>query len=308
MSDKIQNPVTVVKKVLLTILFLISFSLPALADEEILVVQSIKIPPYEEALNGFLSLPNPGIKRLVLSKLQTPDLIQHIKKAKPPLILAIGRDALLNLKEIKDIPIVYIMVLTPQSILTHNENFYGISMNILPEEQLKIFTKAIPGLNNIGMVYDPDNTGEVANKAIEAAGKRNIRLIARKASKAYDVPRIIRKMTDEIEAFWMLPDITIMTSETIEFLLIISMEKRIPILTFSDKYTEMGALMSIAVDPYDMGKQAGEIAQKILAGNAKGEENRIFARKAVIALNRKIAEKLGIDLNQELNTDIRFIK
>jgi len=298
----------VLKKNLLILLLLISFAEPALADGEILVVQSVRISPYEDALNGFLSVSNPEIKRLVLSEFKTPNLSEEIKKTGSPLILAIGRDALLNVKEIRNIPIIYIMVLTPQSILTHDDNFYGISMNISPERQLEIFSEAIPGLNNIGLIYNPDNTGELAGKAVEAAEKKGIRLITGKATKASDVPRMIKDMDDKMGAFWMLPDITLMTSEVIEFLLITSLEKNIPILTFSDKYVEMGALISVSVNPYDMGKQAGETAQKLLAGNVKSDGKRIFARKGVVTLNRKIAEKLGIDLNQKLNHDTRIIK
>jgi putative ABC transport system substrate-binding protein len=300
--------VTVLKKVLITILLLIFFPSPSLAGGEILVVQSVRIPPYEKAIEGFLSVSNPKIKRFVISELKTPDLAKKVKKIDPHLILTIGRDALVSVKQIRDIPVVYIMVLFPQSILTHDDNFYGISMNISPERQLEVFIKSIPGLNNIGLIYNPDNTGELVRKTVEAAEKSGIRLITEKAQKAGVVPSMIKEMADKIEAFWMLPDITIMTPETIEFLLITSMEMRIPILTFSIKYLEMGALISVAVDPYDMGKQAGEIAQKLLAGEVKGDEKRIFARRGIISINTKIAEKLGIDLNSEPNTDIMINK
>ena len=296
------------KNFFLIILFLVTFPWPVLADSEILVFQSVRIPLYEDALKGFLSVSNPEIKRLFISEVKTSDLTKEIKKTDPPLILAIGRDALLSVKEIRNIPVVYIMVLNPHSILAHDDNFYGISMNIPPKKQLEKFTNAIPGLNNIGMIYNPDNTGELARNAVKAAEKSGIKLITGKAQNAGDVPPMIKDMADKIEAFWMLPDITLMTPETIEFLLITSMERRIPILTFSHKYVEIGALMSLGVDPYDMGRQAGEIAQKLLDGTAKGDGKIIFARREVITLNMKIAEKLGIELNQELNTEIRIIK
>jgi putative tryptophan/tyrosine transport system substrate-binding protein len=295
-NDKIQNPVTVFKKTLLTILFLISFSIPTLADGEILVVQSEKYLIYEDALNGFINVNPYKIKRVVLSEIKTFNLAEVVKKTRPPLILAIGYDALMKVREIRDIPVVYMMTPAPQSILIHDENFYGISMNILPEKQLEAYVKAIPKLNNIGLIYNPDNTGELVEKALKAAKKKGIQLIVRKAAKASDVPSVLNDMSDKIGAFWMLPDITLITSESIELLLITSMEKNIPILTFSDKYVEMGALMSVASDRQDMGRQAGELAQKIIAGDDRADEKIIFARKAVITFNNKVAKKLGIDL------------
>ena len=287
-----------VKKALLSILLLISFSIQTFADGEVLVVQSVKIPPYEDALNGFLSASSQKIKRVVLSELNNNNLEEEIRKIRPPLILAIGRDALMNVSEIRDIPVIYMMVLAPQSVLTHDENFYGIRMNTLPEKQLETYIAAIPGLNNIGLIYNPYNTGDLAEKAVNAAEKKEIQLITRKATRASDVPSILKDMADKIGAFWMLPDITLMTPEAIELLLITSMEKNIPILTFSPKYVEMGALVSISVDPNDMGKQAGELAKKIRSGEIKGDEKIIPARKGVITFNTKVAEKLGIDLKQ----------
>ncbi|MFC1840065.1 ABC transporter substrate-binding protein [Thermodesulfobacteriota bacterium] len=297
-----------VKKVLLIILLFITFPELSLADGEILVVQSIRISPYEDALHGFLSVSNPETKRLILSELKTSDLTREIENTIPSLIVAIGHDALESVKEIRDTPVIYLMVLSPQFILTHDDNFYGVSMNISPERQLEIFLKVIPDLNNIGLIYNPRNTDELAKKAVETAEKNGIRLITWEASRASDVPNMIKEMAGKIKAFWMLPDTTLMTPETIDLLLITSMERNIPIFTFSDKYVEIGALMSVAVDPYDMGRQGGELAQKLISGDIEGDGKRIFADKEVITLNVKIAQKLGINLNRELNLDARVIK
>ncbi|MBN2420378.1 MAG: ABC transporter substrate-binding protein [Deltaproteobacteria bacterium] len=290
-------------KILLSIILLIVFSFPIHGDVEILVVQSVRIPPYEDALNGFLSVSDLKIKRVVLSELKEINLKEEIIKTNPPLVLAIGRDALMNVREVRDIPVVYIMVLAPQSILTHDDNFYGIIMNTPPEKQLETYMAAIPGLNNIGLIYNPGNTGDLVEKSQQAAEKMGVQLILRKAAKASDVPSIIKDMTGKISAFWMLPDITLMTPESIEFLLITSMEKNIPILTFSPKYVEIGALASISVDPGDMGRQAGELAQKIITGGIKVDQKTIPARKGVFTVNKKVAENLGIILKQEAYQD-----
>ena len=113
-------------------------------------------------------------------------------------------DALSKVKQIKHIPVVYIMVLNPCAILFGERNIAGISMNISQRKQLVILSK-------------------------------------------------------------VLPDITVITPETIEFLLLFSLENRIPVFTFSEKYVESGALMSIIIDAFDIGCQAGEMAKAIQA-------------------------------------------
>ncbi|MBN1906938.1 MAG: hypothetical protein JW927_17795, partial [Deltaproteobacteria bacterium] len=295
----------IVKKYLLIIFLFIFSAMPAFAEGEIFVIQSVKIAPYDEALNGFLSAQRHEIRQIVLTEAPSFDIRDEMGRTKPSLILAIGRDALMNVREIRDIPVIYIMVLSPNQIIDNQENFYGISMNVHPEKQLEAIISAIPKLNNIGLIYNPDNTGELAEGAAKAAAKTNINLVIRKAEKPGDVANSLKVMADSIKAFWMFPDVTLLTPESMELLLITSMEKEIPVLTFSPKYLEMGALISVAVDPYDMGLQAGELAIKILAGGSKIESRSMFARKGVITLNKKVAAKIGIELKPDAEQPLK---
>jgi putative tryptophan/tyrosine transport system substrate-binding protein len=305
LSNITLNSIAVVKKYLLTIFLFIFSAIPAFAEGEILVIQSVRIIPYEEALNGFISVQNHKIKQVVLTESASFSIKEEISKTRPPLILVIGRDALMNVREIRDIPVIFIMVLSPNQILANIQNFYGISMNVHPAKQLDAFIRAIPNLNNIGLIYNSDNTGELAEEAVKAAEKKGINLVIRKVKKSGDVATALKGMTNSINAFWMLPDITLLTPESMELLMITSMEKEIPVLSFSNKYLEMGALMSVAVDPYDMGIQAGELAVKILAGDKKLENRNIFTRKAILNLNKKVAGKIGIELKQDTESHIK---
>lgn len=279
--------------------------MPAFAEGEIFVIQSVKIAPYEEALNGFITARNQRVKQIILTESPSFDIRDEIERTKPPLILAIGRDALMNVRGIRDIPVIYVMVLSPDQIIDNPPNFYGISMNVQPEKQLEAFISAIPNLNNIGLIYNPYNTGDLAEEAINAAEKKGINLVIRKAEKPGDVATALKGMAESINAFWMFPDVTLLTPESMELLLITSMEKEIPVFTFSSKYLEMGALISVSVDPYDMGLQAGELAQKIMPGENQLENRVIFARKGVITLNKKVAAKIGIDLKQDAEPQLK---
>ena len=147
------------RKIQLILLLLMCFSSRVVESSEITV--SARILPYEDALKGFLSVSNPDFKRLILSELKTPSFIKNTKKYNPPLILTIGHDALLNVNEIKDIPVIYVMVLNPQSLFSQPDNFYDINM------KLDIFTKPNTDLNNIGLIYNPDNKGEFVKNAAD---------------------------------------------------------------------------------------------------------------------------------------------
>jgi putative ABC transport system substrate-binding protein len=114
-------------------------------------------------------------------------------------------------------------------------------------------------------------------------------------------------MKGKIDAFWMLPDLTAITPETVEYLLLFSLENTIPILTFAEKYVELGALMSVGIDAFDIGTQAGEMAENILSGRDVKNIQRVDARKAVISINLKVARKLGITIDEKVIRKARII-
>ena len=84
---------------------------------------------------------------LVLSEAEGLNIFREIRSSMPDLILAVGADALLGLKAIKDIPIVYAMVSNPESIPFAGANITGVSMNISPEKQLSLLREAFPDLH-----------------------------------------------------------------------------------------------------------------------------------------------------------------
>jgi putative ABC transport system substrate-binding protein len=86
------------------------------------------------------------------------------------------------------------------------------------------------------------------------------------------------------------------TPETVEFLLLFTQQSGVPVVTFAGKYVDEGALISLDINSFDLGKQAGEMANKVLDGTRVSELPDSEARKAILRINRKVAQKLGISL------------
>lgn len=296
-----------IRNILSIIILLLLFQGAAGAEQEIVVLQSISVAPYEQALEGFKSVCGAGVKKLVISELKGADVAAKIYGIKPDMVLAIGMDALSKVKVIKDIPIVYLMVLNPRSVLSGQKNITGVSMNIPPDKQLHILREALPGVKRIGLLYDPKQTGSFVRAVRSAAGRIDIEVVAMEVNGSKEVPSSMFAMRGTIDMFWMLPDLTVITSETVEHFLVFSLENRIPILTFSEKYVELGALLSIGIDAFDIGRQAGEIANAILSGRHVGGIKPVDAKKAVISVNLKVARKLGIRIDEKIVENARVV-
>ncbi|MEC4676215.1 MAG: ABC transporter substrate binding protein, partial [Nitrospirota bacterium] len=267
---------------------------------EVTVIQSYNVKPYNDALKGFKKNCNCDVDRFIVSEITETDILRSIRKSEPDIVVAIGADALKKVRVIKTIPIVYLMILNPQSMVSGRTNIRGVSLNIAPRKQLRILRKAIPGLKTVGLIYNPDSTGYFVKKALAAADASGIELFTKEIHNSKELPAVLKTMRGNVDAFWMLPDLTVVTTETIEFLFLFFLENRVPVITFSDKYLEMGALISLDIDAFDVGRQAGEITRKILSGTSIEAFSNMDARNAVITINQTIADKLGIRLNEEI--------
>ncbi|AJE02970.1 ABC transporter substrate-binding protein [Geobacter pickeringii] len=278
------------------------------AAQGILVLQGMRVAPYEEALKGIRSIAGGSIKKLILSEMEGVDIVRTVREERPAVIVAIGAEALTKVKKIKDTPIVYLMVLDPLNALTSGENITGVNLSVSPERQLTALQRVAPSLKKIGLIYNPAHTGPLVRKALAAAKGAGLELVVREAKSPREIPRLLEGMRSEIDGFWMIPDTTVVTAETVEYLLLTCLNQRIPVLTFSDKYVEMGGLLALDVEPYDLGRQAGEIVRKVLAGTAIGSIPHAVPRSTVLTINSKIARKLGITLNEEAMGRARIIR
>ena len=285
--------------VLIVTMSIFFHSVTAASAQKILAVQSIRVAPYEKALKGFESVCNLHVRRLVLSDYEDIDIAHEIKSLHPDMILAIGVTALAKVKHIKKIPIIYFMVLDPKAVISFTEkNISGVSMNIPQKDQLSVIVKLFPDTKDIGIIYNPQKTGFMVKRAETAAWNTGINLIKKTVNTPKNVASRMMEMQGKIDLFWLLPDTTVLTPETINFLFLFSMNNKIPVIAFSENYLGMGALLSIGIDSYDIGRQAGELGNIFFKGNKKLFNQHIDARKPVISLNKKIADKLGIKINK----------
>jgi putative ABC transport system substrate-binding protein len=297
-----------VKKIFPLILLSLFFLVPSAAAGDLLVVQSLQIKPYNEALQGFRSVCTGKMHKLVSSELTEADVVGKARKNKPDLILAIGLDALAKVRSIRDVPIVYLMVLNPQSLVQDAVNITGVSLNIQPEKQLATLGQVLPQARKIGLLFDPDKSGTFVRRAQNVAAAMGIDLLTKNVHSSRAAAAALEGMKGKIDALWLLPDTTVVNPKTIDLLLLSAIEDRIPVFTFSGKYAEKGALLALEVDAAEAGRQAGEMANRITAGTDIHDIGRADARGGVLTVNLIIAKKLGITINNDVIKHASIIK
>jgi len=273
---------------------------PAVSNaSEILVIKSADIKPYNESLEGFRDSCDCSATEIARSDSWQQDLSKALAVSRPDAVLAIGVDALKTAQSVKDIPVIYLMVPYLPPFASSQKNISGVSMNISAEKYLDMMADVFPNAKRIGLIYDPENSGAIVKEALQIADEKHMEIIARKAYKPGEVPPIIDNMKNRIDILWMLPDTTIVNSAVFNYMLLFSFQNEVPVVTFTKKYVEMGALAGLTVVPFDMGAQAGELVKKLLKKSSADSSIRVNARKAVLTINSKVARKMRIKIKSD---------
>ncbi len=212
-------------------------------------------------------------------------------------MLAIGTTAFKKLRLLNDVPVVYVMAVLSEADRALPPNISGVSMEIPPAAYFAAMKQVFPSAKQVGLLYDPRNSETFVEEASRDARAAGLELSDRKLPDPAGLAAALGSMRDTIDILWILPDPTVVTPETIDYLLRFSIQNNIPLFAFSKKYVEMGAIASLDVDPYDMGAQAADIAKGIAAGG-KGSV-RVYARKTRLSINGKAANKMGVKIDSE---------
>jgi putative ABC transport system substrate-binding protein len=163
-------------------------------------------------------------------------------------------------------------------------------------------------VQGLGVLFNPEETGQFIENASMAADPLGIDIVGVPVARAREVPGKLAGIRDRVQMLWMIPDVTVITRQTIEFFLLFSVENRIPLVAFSEKYVDMGAFMAFGLDPGDMGRQAGEMANKILSGKSPCELPVQDARKVSVTVNRTLAKKFGIRMDETVLETVNFVE
>ncbi|WP_420266178.1 ABC transporter substrate-binding protein [Candidatus Magnetominusculus dajiuhuensis] len=275
-------------------LMLFIIYVPTASALDVAVIESSAIKPYEDAIKGFESSCNCNIKRVI--PLDSNGFsIEEIKRSRPGMVVAVGQEALTTALAFRDIPVLYMMVLNPSAIIQGHDNVFGVSMEIPAARQIASFVDVFPWVKRLGVIYNPANKDVFMKDAAQSAKRRGVVLVEKKVQSPKEVPSVLQSIRDKIDALWILPDVTVVTPENTEFIMLYSIESNIPVITFTDRHVALGAVMSLNIDPYEIGRQAGDI---ITSGSGHIKKQIYEASIARVSINQITALKMAIAVNE----------
>ena len=274
---------------------------------DIAILRSSDIPAYHEAVAGLKAAGPIGAiyteydvqGDLELGK----KLARKLRASNTSLVVAVGLKAALAAKvEIVDVPIVYMMILDPLKHQLTAANMTGTLLEVPVDRQLKIMRTFLPTLQRLGTLYDPAKTSSRVKEAMLQATISGFQLKGLPVESEKEVPQQLRTLLSDVEALWLMPDSTVLTNESIQFILESALARQVPVIGFSPEFTRLGALLSMSVNYFEVGRETGLLAKRILNGEGLLPLNPVPIERLKITVNLKTARFLGITFPKELTS------
>ena len=188
------------------------------------------------------------------------------------------------------------------------KNITGVNDAVSAKDQIESFLKIYPEIKTIGTIFSTNEANsKVQVEALEkSCDELGLKLESVGINNINDIGQALSTLTGKIDAYYALTDNTVASAGPIvaESLL----KEKIPSLSAEEGQVSKGLLMSEGVDYYEHGRQAADLAIKILKGedikNLHAEDNKTSKKK----VNGKTAEALGLDLNNENLKDAEILK
>lgn len=206
-----------------------------------------------------------------------------------------------------DIPVVYTAVTDPVAAELADEdgnpvgNVTGTSDELPIKEQLEMIRQILPDAEKVGIMYTTSEANSISALETykELAGDYGFEIVESGISTTADISLAADDLISKVDCITNLTDNTVVAS--LPTILEKANEKGIPVFGSEIEQVRIGCLAAEGLDYVALGEQTGEMAAKILKGEAQASEMPYETiSEPGFYVNMKVAENLGITVPDEL--------
>jgi putative ABC transport system substrate-binding protein len=266
--------------------------LPA-ARVSVLVVCESGVDAYAEALDGVSSSLPTGTFRVldVGSGTFEREFAAALESNEPRVVIAVGSRALAEIRAHHTaVPLVTAMVLHASE---SEPAIRRVDLDIPLAAQLAAMRTLWPGRKRAGIIRDPGQSRYTADALEVCARKEGFVPMVVDCDGPAHLLKAMAALKGKADFVLCFPDADLYNAVTIKPLVLASLEHRLPLVGFSPAFVRAGAAAGIFPDYRDMGRQAAEMALRLL----RGEEHRAdeSPRKVQVAINQRVTRLLGVN-------------
>lgn len=298
-------------------------STPTAASTVVGLVQLVEHPALDEANRGIVdAVKARGLQvefdqqNAQADQSNLGNIAQRFVSQKYPLIFAIATPAAQIMANATDrTPIVATAVTDFEvaKLVKSNQkpetNVTGSSDLNPVAEQVKLMLELFPDAKRVGTIYNSSEINSQFQVAIlkEEIQKRGLNLVELTVSSVNDVQQTAQSMIDKVDVIYVPTDNIIASAMPV--LTKITTPAGIGIIAGEEGPLKGGALATVGVDYYNLGRIAGEMGADILEGKSQPQNMPIrYQTEFKAKINANVAEKIGLKIPETLKQSIENVR
>ena len=209
-------------------------------------------------------------------------------------------------KAITDKPVLFTAVTDPvgaglvSDASAPSGNVTGVSDMQPVKPILELVTTFRPDAKAVGMVYNAGESNSVflVDQAEKDAASMGLTIVKAPAGTSAEVQAAAQSLVGRADAIMVIGDNTAVSA--LESIIKVAEQNKMPLVAGDPDSVKRGAVAAYGFDYYDLGKQTGAMAAKVLAGTPISDIPVEFAQNLQLSVNEKAAAAQGVTLPQDL--------
>lgn len=203
---------------------------------------------------------------------------------------------------IKDIPILITAVTDPvaaqlvDSIERPGTNVTGTSDLTPVRAQLELLKEIVPKATRVGIIYNAGEVNSVVQVEIarRAAADLGLTLVEATAANSGEVLQAAQSLQGRVDALYVPTDNTVVSA--IESVILVAERAKLPLIAGEELSVESGALATLGIDYYKLGRQTADIAHRVFQGENPAEIPIEYLEDQSIVLNLGAARRMNVEI------------
>ncbi len=168
------------------------------------------------------------------------------------------------------------------------------------KEQLQLMKELVPGVKNVGIIFNTSeqNSEVQVEIARQVSPELGLELKEAVATNSSEVMQAAQSLVGKVDAIYVPTDNTVVSA--VESVIKVSEDNNIPIISGESSAVKKGALGTVGIDYYKLGRQTGEMALEIINGKNPAEMSVQKQKEMSVVINKSSADKFGLEIPQSI--------
>ena len=282
-----------IKLVTLAIVFITGSFFPTAPDAaEVLILGNSKLKPVADVIKSIKRTVPSGMT--VISPEEAKDDLEGlVRKENATVVIALGKNAVVYALSIPEsIPVIYGLIIDP--IETKRKNITGVYMSTPITEYISFIKTNLPSIKVIGIICPHAKRKYLDRLAVI------LKIEILEAKDPYEFIDGLYAFSSDVDALLLLPERDLITSKALEKLYLFSFKEKVPVIGISEKYVKIGSLFSLGFDIEEMGRQIGEITNRVLSEGSASNISPTSPDKLNLYINTRTSKTMRLKMPAEV--------